>query len=58
MILQVLLFYPLDAVLAQVLAMVLCLRLSAPSQVGCSVETATRIDPVFAWRLSSIYPTR
>ena len=44
--------------LTYLLAMVLCLRLSVPSQVGCSVETATRIDPVFAWRLSSIYPTR
>jgi len=39
------LFCPRDAMLAWVLAMALCLRLSATSR--CSIETAERIELVF-----------
>jgi len=49
-----LMFYPQDAMLAQVLAIALCLCLSVTSQ--CFVEMAERIELVLAWELPSTSP--
>jgi len=42
---------------ARVLAMALCLRLSVSVTSRCSIETVERIGLVLAWELLSTYPT-